>query len=167
METTTFKVGDRVYLPSFTHIVCDLEHNKSIHCNIQPLEILLREENCILAIKLTKDGKMSDNTNQIIFHATEKNHKLLSELHPNIDFEKPKSKLKGTELAKKLAKDSYILAWTDCHSDEKARNHKIARVVKYNNITNHFETELGHKWEYAVPAKLTKNGTVEITKQIT
>ncbi|SUB59104.1 Uncharacterised protein [Phocoenobacter uteri] len=161
MTATTFKTGDKVYYPDHDCKIHTLERDAMGN----RLSIKLDSDQCFNSyVPFTNKGSLDASGIQKIFLATEENHKLLSQLYPNIEFEKPK--LRGSELAKKLAKDQYILAWVSPVSDKEARNRTIPDVIKYNNANNRFESEYGSKWEYAVPVRLTKNGTVEITEEV-
>ncbi|MDP8173164.1 hypothetical protein QJU93_07310 [Pasteurella skyensis] len=161
MEEKTFKAGDRVYYPEYTNKICTLEECKTEET---PLKILLNSSSSYSGYNLlTEKGCNGISNTQKIFFATEENYKLLSQLYSNIEFEKPK--LKGSELAKKLAKDQYILAWVSDDSEKEARRDRICDVVKYDSSCIQFITEELVEWEFAIPVNLTKEGTVEITER--
>ncbi|MBR0573385.1 MULTISPECIES: hypothetical protein [Pasteurellaceae] len=87
-----------------------------------------------------------------------------------ICIEEPSPKLVGSELAKKLAKDKYILAYVSDTSDDHARENKIIEAIMYEepedfNDKIFVSEDMCDYSHFAVPVKLTKNGTVEITEE--
>lgn len=102
-----FKVGDKVYYPSFSHEIC------TIKLGVSDDLVTLPNDDTILATIGTDLGFSYNDKEKIwewgceksapaICHATQENYELLSKLYPHIEFEQSPKPLTGIELAKKL-----------------------------------------------------------------
>ncbi|MDP8173661.1 DUF6378 domain-containing protein [Pasteurella skyensis] len=80
-DQVVFKVGDKVYFPSVSNQIFSLSFSERID-----YPLLIKE----LSQSFNEKGIFCEgDIGSAIFLATEKNHRLLSQLYPNIAFEKP------------------------------------------------------------------------------
>lgn len=138
---SNFKAGDKVYSPTksgkiLTVLVTDDES--------YPVEVG--------GVTYTLDGRVIDYylTPQV-FHATPENHALLSQLYPNVEFEKPK--LTGSDLTwqKLIESANGVLCWVSNESDDQAIQNECVRVVISEGGGSGFKDDDGNHWRYAVP----------------
>lgn len=139
---SNFKAGDKVYSPTksgkiLTVLVTDDES--------YPVEVG--------GVTYTLDGRVIDYylTPQV-FHATPENHALLSQLYPNVEFEKPKAV--GSDLTRQMLADGAkeVLCWVSDESDDDAITEKcVAAVVAVHDTHQTFVTGISCHWLYAIP----------------
>ena len=145
MSVNKFKEGDMVYLIGFNYF--------------KPCKLLTAGGNYLtMKFKVKVDGgnylTFTENgcyaTNGVepsIVLATEENRLMLNKL---LGVEYEPSKLKGSDLAKKLLKDKPQTCYVSDNSDENATsNELIYLVVKFENGV--FITMSGIRWGHAVP----------------
>lgn len=144
-----FKVGDRVYSPTKSAKILTV---RAADDEQYPVEVG--------AVAYTVDGRVYDNDfAPQIFRATPENHALLSQLYPNVEFEKPK--LTGSDLTRqKLAEGAKeVLCWVSrLDSDASAMRWVRPKVIKYFDADltiggdiGWFVCADGDHWRYAVP----------------
>jgi len=138
-----FKVGDRVYCPMYTGRVCKLVSNGSY--DLYPL-CISGIQDCFTATGKRLDGNLTSN----LFHATPENHALLSQLYPNVEFEKPKAV--GSDLTRQMLADGAkkVLCWVSDTSDDHAFQVKDISVVMHLCDFLFFDKD-ANNWRYAVP----------------
>ncbi|MFN3562812.1 MAG: hypothetical protein ACK4V8_00020 [Moraxella osloensis] len=138
-----FKVGDRVYCPTYSEKILTV-----LSGPIKAWPLALKKP----SIAFNKYGVAYGTSHPCIFHATPENHALLSQLYPNVEFEKPKAV--GSDLTRQMLADGAkeVLCWVSDESDEDAITEKcVATVVDFHDTRNTFVTEISCHWLYAVP----------------
>jgi hypothetical protein len=150
MNSTKFKVGDKVYFPQYGNIIYTLVF---CHDKDYPLKINSLSTTFNLSGHLTKSGK-----NPPIFHATDENCELLSKLY-NTGFEKPKKVLKGSELTRYLLYKGNSVLCSVSDSSEYNAIFTLPAFFLVDSITSDgfFMTDRKVKWKYAVPYQIIEN----------
>ncbi|MDP8184363.1 hypothetical protein [Phocoenobacter skyensis] len=153
-----FKAGDNVYCPKLGGNIFTLKDAAKF--NAAPYSLFIQLDDG--RVRFTAHGQANEaDCVPSLFHATPENHQRLSDLHSDIEFEKPK--LKGVELAKKLCERGEVF-FAMCSNDEMPLlddNEAIFPVIQYCGDTAYsFETK-NAVYKFVLPIEIVNNKVVE------
>lgn len=130
-----FNVGEAVYYPRATNKVLRLKDtNKSL--TTRDLQVELGNIGGGIPATFYKNGvHLNHGKAQEIFHATQENYELLSQLYPNVTFEPPTNQKEPREIIKALLDDgnSGVLCWVSNYYHEPSYNNSKAQIVTVVN----------------------------------
>lgn len=149
MTNITFKAGDKVYFPRQDNKIYTLDCRESVD---YPLFI---DE---LTTSVTIDGKYSTgDQNSSIFHATDENYQLLSQLYKT-EFEKPKKVLKGSDLTRHfLSEGKWVVCYISDEDDQAAMEYLLSSLITQIDDDGNFVESDGTLWSYAVPIQIIES----------
>lgn len=106
MSEVKFKVGDLVYCPSVLPNIFKLLEVYDSQLKVKtPLRLVNIDRD--IAVFLTSDGFDLKSKIPVIFHATQENYELLSQLYPNVAFELPPKRKEPKEFIYDMLNNGY------------------------------------------------------------
>ncbi|MCG6835462.1 hypothetical protein [Moraxella catarrhalis] len=152
IKQTTFKAGDKVYYPLMSDKILTVKrHGKNtIYVDIELFG----------PIVLGPNGKRADiHVTESLFHATQLNYELLTNLYPHIQFEEPKPTPK--QVIKHLLRTHEYVACYTSDSNETPSPDDVKKFITHihNGATLPFVDAELDEWRYAIPFDI-KTGEV-------
>lgn len=146
MNDVKFKVGDLVYCPNLTAGIVTLRHTLAYQESRKKLDSIpfyvfefsylpFGCANGGFLYYVNENGCHDTHQKPIIFHATQENYELLSQLYPNVTFEPPTNQKEPREIIKALLDDgnSGVLCWVSNYYHEPSYNNSKAQIVTVVN----------------------------------
>ncbi|EGE11173.1 hypothetical protein ABZS47_04765 [Moraxella catarrhalis] len=152
IKQTTFKAGDKVYYPLMSDKILTVKrHGKNtIYVDIELFG----------PIVLGPNGKRADiHVTESLFHATQLNYELLTNLYPHIQFEEPKPTPK--QVIKHLLRTHKYVACYTSDFDETPSPDSVKNFITHirDGVALPFVDDECNMWRYAVPFDI-KTGKV-------
>ena len=148
---TTFKVGDKAYLPNIAEgEVLTLLDNKDCHYPFF-VNVINRVDNSLYVLDSngkTKHGNFTD----VVLKATQENYEMLCKLYPHIEFGQPPKEITRSDLTKEMFKRGTFAVVCKCSDTSEIRAiamSPLRLIVGYSD--GYFEENNGTFWKFAVP----------------